>query len=183
MRYFRIIWDTSIADRWFPGEPLTRDGREVDARTFTRCELYQGEPLVLPTVESGPRMPFSFGPFDMPVVDERLGDKLHPSLGDEVQLVSVAAEGEHAYILNALRCVDCIDEVRTIGEKWSEDAGRPDKIGEYRTVLTLFIDPERAGGAGLLRLQGWRSPLIVSDEVARLFDARDLVGIRLLAVT
>jgi hypothetical protein len=181
--YFRLSFDPERWPRWFPGEPRSEQGEEVDARTFTSCSRYTRGALVLPTDAAGPRSPITFGPFDLPVVDVSVGEKFFRLAGDDVQLVSAAVEDGNVYILNALRSVECIDETRTMGETWSPEAGRPDKIGEYRTVLRLFIDPVRARGAHVFRPTGWHVALIVSSEMAARLDDRELGGTRLEPVT
>jgi len=68
---------------------------------------------------------------------------------------SADASARAAGVANVLPCVDCIDESRTVGEKWTESDGRPDKVGMYRTIVYLFVDPTRIAH-DIFRVQGWK---------------------------
>ena len=90
---------------------------------------------------------------------------------------------ESMRILNALRCGDFIDRSRTVGSKWEPSDGRPDKVGFYRMIARLFIDPTLAEGAHLFRLSGWKTPLIASEWLVSKLVPADLEGVALQPVT
>lgn len=123
MDYYRIVTDPGAVGGWFPAEPTCRDGSEVDARTFTRCEEYRGvsthgAPLSLAAAREGWPMPITFGPFDMPVVLGVVGRKFLDAAPDDVQVVAVDISQVQVMILNVSKYVNCINEERTLGEKW-----------------------------------------------------------------
>jgi hypothetical protein len=64
------------------------------------------------------------------------------------------------YILNALHILHCIDDARS-GEVqyWKPEDNRPAKLGEYRAVHGLRIDPSRVGGPASFVPEGgaWHS--------------------------
>jgi hypothetical protein len=182
--YFRLSFDPEKWPRWFPNEPRTPGGGEVDTWAFTTCKRYTGEePLTLSTNLPGPRSPITFGPFDILIVDTALGAKLAEVAPADVQLVPAITEEDDVFILNALRELDCIDEGRTVGERWMSGDGRPEKVGEYRSVVELFVDPDRATGAHVFRLVGWGIPLIVSAEIVAVLDREAVDGVRLTRVS
>jgi hypothetical protein len=188
VKYFRATIDPTTSAGWFPDEPRSVDGLIVDARTFLDCLPYDGpSPLVLPTLERGVRWPLTFGPFGMPVISQALGRPLRTLGGRDLQLIparsSLESDVADVFIVNTLTCLDCIDESRTLGERWTSEDGRPDKVGAYRTIVHLFVDSECARGAQVFRLSGWRSPLIVSENIADLLRAHDENGLTLIAVT
>lgn len=183
--YSRILVDSSVEDLWFLGEPSNSDGEELDARIFTTCRPFgkTQSPLLLPIEKRGRPVPLSFGAFDMPVASRTLGDSFALAAGGDVELVpAVAEDGTELSIVNVLPEVECIDESRTIGEKWTPEDGRPDKIGRYRTILELFIDPNRVDRE-IFRLAGRRIVLIVSDWFAEVTGLTSLEGIKLQPVT
>jgi len=139
---------------------------------------------MLRTIQQGRRFAINFGPFDMPVVSVELGEKLRVLAGKDLQLVPARIDGVDAVrILTALKCCDCIDKSRTIGTKWMPTDGRPDKVGNYRMIIKLFIDPERTGGSHVLRIHDWQTPLIISDHVSTQLTRQELEGVRLTLVT
>ena len=53
-----------------------------------------------------------------------------------------------------------------IGDKWTLDDHRPDKVGQYRMIVKLVIDSARTGDASIFRVSGWRVAVIVSSQLA-----------------
>jgi hypothetical protein len=177
--------DSTVADLWFLGEPLGPDGSEIDARRFTESEPFGpvAQPLVLPIAQAGRAARLTFAAFDMPVVDKALAESFALAAGDDIELVpAVAEDGTELMIANVLQRVDCLDESRTVGDKWTERDGRPDKVGEYRTIVRLFIDPSRADHE-IFRVSGWEVALVVSDWFADVTGLTAIEGVRLQPVT
>jgi hypothetical protein len=131
----------------------------------------------------GEPVDFHLGLFDIPVVESRLGERIAASAPGQVELVPALIEGDSkaVAIANVLESVDCIDESRTVGEKWPADAGRPDKVGQYRTIVHLRVDPDRIR-ADIFRVGGWEVALVVSDHLVAEAGLSAIPGIRLLEV-
>ena len=183
--YSRVLFDSAVSDLWFLGEPMSHSGEAIDARRFTACERFGtiDEPLRLPIQQSGRAARLTFGSFDMPVVDRALGASFAAAASGDVELVpAIAEDGSELSIANVLPCLDCIDESKTVGEKWTESHGRPDRVGRYRTIVHLFIDRSRADHE-IFRVAGWKIALVVSDRFAHATGLAAVEGIRLLPVT
>jgi hypothetical protein len=118
----------------------------------------------------------------MPVVDRRLGERLQALAPESVQLVQVDANGRDKVLFNVLSCIDAIDSARTVGERWTEKDGRPDKVGQYRTIVHLAVDAVRVGAVDTFRLAGWRSPLIISERLADALTDAEVEGVVLMRV-
>ncbi len=134
---YRILNDHSIDDRWHLRAPQTDDGLVLDARDFLSCHRYEGPiPLQVRLRRTGAPLQFSFGDFDMPVVSTGVRDALASISQDGVQFVPIAIEGtsETYWILKVLGCHKCIDEQRSEFMTWTPEDGRPDKIGQDRTI-------------------------------------------------
>jgi len=86
-------------------------------------------------------------------------------------------------ILTALRVIDAVDETRSGFKKWTAADGRPDKLGQYRWVLPLHVDPHRLpADAHFFRLQGWLV-LVVSHTVKDAMEEVGCVGAQFLEIT
>jgi len=182
--YYVVTVAPDVGEQWFSDEPIRDDGESVDARTFVDCATYEGPPLTLKTIQRGRRFPINFGPFDMPVVSVELGEKLLTLARRDLQLVAAKIDGtEPVSILNVLTCRDCVDESRTIGTKWTSLDRRPDKVGAYRMIVKLFIDPERVAGSNMFRIRTWETPLIISEHVSSNLTEQELEGVRLTPVS
>ncbi len=101
----------------------------------------------------------------MPVVTKSLADVVEDLGGGGVQRFDVnmvGYAGDHE-ALNVFKVLDCIDEGASQIEYWTEQSGRPEKVGQYRTIAALRLDEERACGAHIYRLRGWTIALVVSE--------------------
>jgi hypothetical protein len=63
--------------------------------------------------------------------------------------------------------------------KWTSADQRVDKMGDYRSVVGLRIDPNRARRRNLLRVKGWVSPVIISELVKQALTDIPSMGIHL----
>lgn len=184
-RYFRLLVDPEGPVPWNVGPGDQPSGQSVDPRRFTCCESFGpiDEPIHLVVKSQGDDVDFHFGSFDMPVLERQLGERMAAFAVGQLELVPALVEGssKEVVIANALASVDCLDEARTVGEKWLADAGRPDKLGQYRTIVHLRVDPARID-ADIFRVQGWKVALVVSDRLANETGLSGMPGIRLLEV-
>lgn len=178
---YRILDDFSIEDRWHLRAPEAKDGREMDAREFLSGHRYDGPiPLRVRLRRSGQPLQFAFGDFDMPVVSREVHDSLAQFEGDWIQLIPVMIEdaSEPHWILNVLHRRRCVDEERSEFMRWKSEDGRPDKTGQYRMFTKLVLDKEQASDAPIFRLDGWKTALIVSEDVKQAMEEGGSRGIR-----
>ncbi|MBO0830737.1 MAG: hypothetical protein J2P28_00095 [Actinobacteria bacterium] len=182
--YYRVVTDPLVAGLCLFGEPHDASG-QLDARRFTHCEKF-GQPLTplrIPITVDGVQPEFGLGAFELPVVSPQLGKVLLAVAPGDVELIPAAAGQDPRSILNVLSCVDCIDEDRTVGDKWPADSPRAGRIGTYRTIVDLFLDASRITGQSVFRVRGWEVALVISEQVAQHLSEPQLRGIRLLQVT
>jgi hypothetical protein len=99
---------------------------------------------------------------------------------DDVQLIPVDVEGQpdQYLILVATRLIRCIDEKASRIRLWTHENGIPDMVGKYASVRDLRIDKSKVGSAKVFRCEGWRSPLIVSEEIKGALEHMGATGTR-----
>ncbi len=169
MRYFTIgADDRRYPDKWFLGEPLTRDGAEIDARDFRYGRPHAGpEPADVPVAYIGTMVEFNLAAFDMPVVSEAVADLIRHITPDDCEWfpVTIGAGLHGHFIMNAVFTEACVDEARSRLELWQPEHGRPDKVGKYKMIYELAIDPGRTHGRHVFRLAGWVVELVVSERI------------------
>jgi hypothetical protein len=179
-RYFRVQADVNAHERWFLRSPINTHGEELDPRAFTRSSICPAHgPLTLPLRRDGRPVDFNFGDFDMPVVKTDIVDKLEDVLDLQLQRVPVhmpESAGKFE-ILNVLDQVDCIDAVKSVYTRWEANDGRPEKLGEYRMITDLKIDPKCTHGHHLFRVKGWAVALIVSEQMKQALESFRVSGI------
>jgi len=184
--HYRILADPNAIDRWHLAAPLDKRGEEVDARIFTCSERYEGpSPLVIPQRRAGRPQNFNFADFDMPVVTPEICRSLASVAGEAVQCIPVIVDPslERFEILNVLDLVECVDEERSEITKWTEDDGRPDKIGHYRMITKLVLNEKKISDHRIFRVAGWEVALIVDENIKLSLERKKVSGIRFDAVS
>ncbi len=180
-RYFDLHDDMTVPGRWVLGTPTDAQGREVDDPWM----FYRGQrlpdpgPLKLPIDVPGKALDFSQAAFAAPVVHGRVASLLSELAPEEVQTLPVEVEGhpEPFFILVATRLIQCIDERASRHvRKWTPEDGRPEKLGKYRDVRGMRIDPSQVGDAKVFRPQGWAIVLIVREDVREALERMGATG-------
>ena len=62
------------------------------------------------------------------------------------------------------------------------ESGRPDRVGDYKDVHPLRVDPRRTN-YDIFRIRGWVRPLIVSDRLKTAMEEIDNLGVVFEPVT
>lgn len=186
-RYFRLRDNMTIPGRWVLGAPLDEQGRELDPWQFEKGRALELELIPrFPLLVQGQPLEFSGAAFGIFVVHgrfvrlcERMG------LQHDVQFIPTRVEGqsEPYFILNPLRIARCIDEARCEEvEHWRPEHGEPERVGEYRAIHGLKVDPARAAGAHIFRPWGWTVALIVSEELKKALEQEAITGTKFIEV-
>jgi hypothetical protein len=128
---------------------------------------------------------FSWAAFSIVVVTRRFV-QLFERLGiQEVQFLPVQVDN-HAgpyFILNTLRTFRCIDDARCAEVRhYKPEDGEPEKVGEYKDVRGLRIDPAKVGDTRIFRPWGWQMALIVSEDLKQALEREGLTGTRFVEV-
>ncbi len=185
-RYYDLLDDTRIPGRWQLGSPLDEQGNEIDPWQFKQgLALELGCVPRFPLDILGHPLEFSWAAFSIPVVHARmveLFDRMHVA---GVQFIPAQIEGhpDPWYILNALQIIRCIDDARSEEvQYWKPEDNRPEKLGQYRAVYGLRIDPTQVGNARIFRTWGWRVALIISEDLKVAMEAARISGTRFIEV-
>jgi len=189
MRYFELFDDVYVPGRWQLGDPLDETGGEVANPWMFR----KGEPvhvegrLTIPLDRPGKPLDFSMAGVGVtPVVHARVASVLASLAPDDVQLfpVKVASESEPYFLVNVTRTVRCIDDSTSEEVRyWKPEDGRPEKVGKYRAVSGMRIDPTKVGGAKVFRTWGWSIALIVSEDIKEALEHAGVTGMKFEEVT
>lgn len=98
----------------------------------------------------------------------------------------LALYGRDTSAWNLQSCFDTVSrefEANSEFMKWTKEDGRPEKVGEYRMFTKLSLDPKKATGHKIFRVQGWQIALIVEEEVKESLEQRKASGIVFQVVT
>ena len=185
MDYYDLRSNMRFPGRWVLADPVDEHGQEVDPWQFDEGRLLdpQGK-LVLHQAHPGSALDFSFTTLGIAVVHgrvvslcERLG------LEQQVQFLPVHVEGqsEPFFILNVLRVIRCIDDARCeeVQYRRAED-GNPERVGLYRVVSGMRIDPSKVGDSHLFRPWGWTGALVISERLKHAMEEEGITGTRFI---
>lgn len=189
LRYFELRDDVYAPGRWELNDPTDQSGREVDNPWMFR----KGEPvhlkerLKLPFTRPGRPLDFSMaGVGGAPVIHAKVAAILTRLSPSDVQLlpVDVASQSEPYFIANVTRVVRCIDDEASEEVRyWKPEDGRPEKVGKYRAVSGMRIDPAKVGDAKVFRTWGWTIALIVSEDIKEALERAGITGLSFREVT
>lgn len=187
-RFFDLSLDVYVPGRWYFKTPARADGQPVeDPWVFTNGQGMESPgKLLIPLSRPGHPLDFTTAGVGLtPIVSERVARVFRDMAPEDVQLFPVDVEGQSTpyFLLNVARTVRCIDdaaceEVR----RWTPEDGRPDRVGEYRVVAGLRIDPLKVGDARVFRPWGWSAPILVEASVKDALERTGIVGGRFDAV-
>jgi hypothetical protein len=174
--------DMNISERWHLGVVLTDDGVEPLFDDGIRCEP---RPLFAEVTRPGRPLDFTVSAFNTPIARASLANAISTAAGSDVQCLPAAIEKQVGFcVVNAIRVVRCIDEDRSRFGKWTEQDGRPDKVGKYRGVPHLRVDPRMIPeDAHFFRLKDWEVVLIVSEPVKDAMERAGCQGAKFQEVT
>lgn len=181
-RFFRLSIDVYVAERWHLGEPTSLIGQELeDAWEFSYGRPVEvRERLRVPIDHPGKPLDFdTAGVGQAPIVNGRVASVFREMAPGDVQLFPVEVQGqtEPYYLVNVARTIRCIDEkASTEIQLYRAEDGRPERIGEYRSVIGLRIDKSKVGEARVFRLWGWPPPVIVEGEIKEALERTGMVG-------
>jgi hypothetical protein len=186
-RYFRLLDDVSYPGRWDLGIPQDARGNEVvDPWMFREGSPVQvTTPLVIPVEQPGLPLDFSLAGFSTPVLRGPVATVFSIGAPADVQLVPARVQGrsEPYFILIATRLIRCIDDAASDEViRWTPQDGRPDRVGQYRDIDGLRIDPTQVGDARVFRTWGWSIALIISEELKQSLERIHATGVRFTPV-
>ncbi|WP_338873243.1 imm11 family protein [Myxococcus stipitatus] len=180
-RYFRLKEDVQ-AGNWYLGDLLTLEGQALeDFREFTSGRPVRSDVRLTVSIrEPGRQRDFNLAGAGMtPVVHVRAATLFAELAPNDVQLIPVNLEGhsDEYQLLVATKLVRCIDDnASSEVEFWLPEDERPDKLGQYRNVADMRIDPTKVGDAQVFRTWGWAVALIVSEDLKQALERAGITG-------
>lgn len=185
-RFFDLFDDVYVPGRWHLGSPIDAEGRAADDfGYFTQGHAVKDPgPLWIPCTVPGAPLDYSIGGLNVPIVHARVAEVFTRLVPHAVQLLPVEIEGQAAsyFILVVTRLVHCIDEKASEIERWTEENGVPEMVGEYMSVRNLHIDRSRVGEEHLFRLKDWEVVILVSEELKTALEHINATGVKFTEV-
>ncbi|MBC8028392.1 MAG: hypothetical protein H7Y89_20550 [Steroidobacteraceae bacterium] len=162
--YFQIHINVRIKNRWVLGDHESSDPED-------RRRIYEGEPvrgrITIDPSDYGMALGFSLTAFGLAVAKDEVAEKIKAVADGDVQIVPAHIEGHSGFsIVHCLRTIECVDESRSVFDKYPDDDPYPDRRGGYRGFAKLIVDTNRIpADAHFFHAAGWQIKLIVSKPV------------------
>jgi hypothetical protein len=177
-KYFELRDDMYLPDRWHLDDPETDEGCDpYDFRRGVPMRV-RSTPNVAIKVPGVP-LDLTLTLLDVPVATHRVAEVLSKVAGADVQRIPATVGSRAGYeIINVCRLIRCLDErLTTSFTKWGLEDERPDRLGRYRNVTNLMIDPQLVPpSTHLFRIEGWDIPIIASSKVMEALLSIGAVG-------
>lgn len=180
-RFFELYDDVSFPGRWHLATPTDGQGHKMDSWRFSDGLPIQVEGrLKVPVEQPGRALDFTEAGVSVPVVHIKLASMFTELAPHDVQLIPADIEGQpdQYLILVATRLLRCIDEKASRIRLWTPEDGVPHKVGQYKSVRGMRIDPTKVGDARVLRPEGWPGSLIVSREIKDALERSGATGVK-----
>ncbi len=185
MKHFQWTFDRNRQVAWLLDDPTRADGASVSWWHFRKgAPLTIDGALRLSVKQVGELVDASFSVGDVLCLSERLGHAMQALALDQLQLIPACLEGGYElFVANLLKEVDCVDEARSAFTKWAGGSSvRPDKAGEYRSMMRLHVDAQAAGQLDIFVPRGWRVAIIVSERMRACIERVGSRGTEFVAV-
>ncbi|MFP2961526.1 imm11 family protein [Myxococcus sp. 1LA] len=185
------FYDIGVAEvpQWVLELPVPASGGELDDPWMfgDGRHLPDPGPLKSRPFRDGPQRSFSVANSGRtPVADEQVASVFLELAPDDVQVfpIEVAGAKEPLYVINATKCFKCVDEKSSKEVQiYPPDGVAPERVGTYRAIYGLRIDPSKTEGARVFRIQGYSSALIVSEEIKNALEEVGNLGVSFERVT
>ena len=183
MKYFRVLDQLSEPpNRWFLKSINIVEDKKISLWNFLmpfKIELPENVKLAINIRTKGEPLDFTFADFDVLIVNEKVALLFNEG---ECQLIPIKIDGisdsHEYYVCVILRCVECLDESRSVFDKFAiDDPVRPDKAGQYRGIYKLVIDHRKINDERIFRLKNAENIIIVNEELRREIEDSDITGI------
>ena len=180
-RYYRLKENVQ-SGYWYLGDPLDAQGQGVDDPYVFRAgrPVHVEGRLKIPINEPGkPREYCTAGLGMAPIVHVRVASLFAELAPDDVQLLPVDVQGQpdQYLILVATKLIRCIDDAACEEVRyWLPEHGQPERVGDYKSVSELRIDPTKVGDAKVFRTRGWNLALIVSEDIKQSLERARVTG-------
>lgn len=180
-RFFMLCDAVDIPGRWLLDDPVDSQNRQLDDWSFKSGHPVSIEgPLRIPIEQAGRPLDFSETNLGIPVVHVNVASLFQELAPHDVQLIPSRIEGhpDQYFVLVVTRLIRCIDEQASRIRLWTHEDGVPHKVGQYKSVRNMRVDPARVGDAQVFRPAGWEGILIVSEKIKSALEGLEAIGTR-----
>ncbi|WP_309896481.1 imm11 family protein [Archangium sp.] len=187
-QYFELFDDVYIPGRWELEYPLDENGQEIRTWIFEEGEpvTFEGR-IRIPICTPGKALDFSLLTSGIvPIVSARVAAVFAQLVPGDVQLFPVEVEGrsEPYTLLNITRVVKCIDDEASDEVRYYKlEHEQPERLGKYRSVIGMRIDPSKVGEAQVFRTWGWTGTIVVSEALKEALERLGATGTKFTSVT
>lgn len=183
MLFWQLEDDINYPERWYLDEIAGDNINKGYNWQFLTGDGVVDQRYILSLTRDGVEMDFTLtSAFVVPIVSDRLKNALSSVEG--VRFFEITLERERQtfrqyYAMVTDKMIDCFDEEASVYQVFTpDDPVRPDRAGDYHSVLRLVVDPIKAAGHDIFRIKRYPTALIVSDRVKRILEKRGLSGLR-----
>lgn len=184
MKYYRLLDDLKIKQRWFLGEIDATDGIDIwDYCTAGKRVTDLSPNLTVEISEKGIPLNITFSAFDILVGDEKTVALFSEAEVQKIPLSIAGIKDQSYYVLVPVLGVDCIDREKSEFTLWEPDNDiRPDLAGTYEHISKIVVDGNKMGNMDIVRISGFDNAIIISERLKEKLIAAGASGVLFEAV-
>jgi hypothetical protein len=184
MKYYRLLDDLGIRERWFLVEIAAVDGIKIwDYRTAGKRVIDLSPELTVEISEKVTPLNITFSAFDVLVGDEKAGTLFSEEEVQQIPLTVNGMEDQSYYVLVPLLGVDCIDREKSVFTLWERDNDiRPDLAGTYEQISKIVVDCSKMRDMDIVRISGFDNAIIISERLKGKLTTTRISGVSFEAV-
>jgi hypothetical protein len=158
-----------------------------ERRTVLRWDCHWGKPIewsgpiTVEILKDGISLDLSSNPWGTWIASPKARTVLERVAPDAVQYfpLSIPGGAEPFFVANIIKRVACLDEKLSYVEHWERNNRvRPDKAGQVSTILDLHVDPARAAGEHIFRLDERVLHVLVSRTMNEALEQAGVTGVK-----
>ncbi len=184
--YYQLVDDESIQNRWYLDETISTSSKLSVWDITTGTRVLKETQVDFNIQHNGIPLDFTLTAFEVPVVDEKVAAIFKATNPENVQLLPALIEGKSSgyKVLNITKLIDCVDEKKSVFDRWTNADGRPDKVGQYKTMIDLKLDKSKINpNDHCFRVLHWEVAIIVSDYIKMKIEDIDAIGAKFITRT
>jgi hypothetical protein len=184
--YFQMTPDKNIQNAWTAKNLTVSRKRILDETDFTSGKKWEDEAELWYEHSGDLELPVFFGPLDLPVVREDLCVLLRPLIdGYFVQVLPLKIkDSTHSFsLLNPLKIIDCVEEKKSVFEKFDDQWQDQFKRGDYKFFFSMHLEKSKIEETSMFRVSRFTQALIVDEKIKKLFEKNKIKGAKFKKVT
>lgn len=178
MRYFRMLDNLKIPERWFL-ENVNFETEDDIWKYIGLGEMDSIQKNLQAEWAAGTRpLDLTMGEFELLIANKQAAELFTEQEVQKIPIKIVGKEDCQYYVLVIRKEIDCVDTVNSEFSTWEVGNDiRPDLAGSYEGFTKLVVDPSTLVNINICRIKGFNVAIIVNEVIKEQFERQNFIGV------